>query len=254
MAITAKQSVISAKSSNRRAGAIIEPALEQKLKVNSLPLASAHPDLFRVLKRLADGLTATFGKTCEVVIHDLSDPTSSVVHVSNGRVTNRKVGDGIRDMAMVLRSPRFSNDTLAPYLSETSEGRRVKSMTTVIRDDCGDIVGAFCLNLDLEPFLQAQGLLEEFTGGTPLESPAEESPIHDQDVLSILQHIIRQTISKVGIPVAAMDKDTKVRIVGFLDEREVFRIKGAVDDVAKRLDVSRYTIYNYLDEVRKNRS
>lgn len=127
-------------------------------------------------------------------------------------------------------------------------------MTTVIRDDGGDIVGAFCLNLDLEPYLQAQGLLEELSGGIPLESPAEESPIHDQDVLSILQHIIRQTISKVGIPVAAMDKDTKVRIVGFLDEREVFRIKGAVDDVAKRLDVSRYTIYNYLDEVRKNRS
>lgn len=227
----------------------------QTIKVGPVSLQDAHPNLFRVLQRIADGLTDVFGTSCEAVIHDLSNPRSSVVHVSNGRVTNREVGDGIRDMAMVLRSPRFANDTLAPYLSEGDDGRRIKSMTTVIRDDSGDIVGAFCLNLDLEPFLQSQGLLSELANGVPLETPTEEeTPIHDQGVLSILQHIIRQTISEVGVPVAAMDKETKVRIVGFLEEKEVFRIKGAVDDVAKRLGVSRYTIYNYLDEVRQNRS
>lgn len=227
---------------------------EQTVKIGPVPLEEAHPDLLRVLKRIADGLSAVFGQTCEIVIHDLADPRSSVVHVSNGHVTDRKVGDGIRDMAMVLRSPRFANDTLAPYLSEASDGKRVKSMTTVIRDGQGDIVGAFCLNLDLEPFLQAHGLVAELSEGLPLEEPeTDEVPIHDQDVLSILQHIIRQTISEIGVPVAKMDKDTKVRIVRFLDEKEVFRIKGAVDDVAKRLGVSRYTIYNYLEEVRQNR-
>lgn len=231
------------------------PIDELTIKVGPVPLQEAHPDMFRVLQRIGDGLTAVFGSSCEVVIHDLSNPRSSVVHVSNGRVTDRHVGDGIRDMAMVLRSPRFTEDTLAPYLSETDDGKRVKSMTTVIRDGEGDIVGAFCLNLDLEPFLQAQGLVATLVDGQPLEKPDEdETPIADKDVLSILQHIIRQTISEAGVPVAAMDKDTKVRIVGFLDEKEVFRIKGAVDDVAKRLGVSRYTIYNYLDEVRQNRS
>lgn len=230
-----------------------ESLTDQKLKLGPVSLQLEHPNLFRVLQRIADGLTGVFGKSCEVVIHDLSDPRNSVVHVSNGSVTNRKVGDGIRDIAMVLRSPRFTNDTLASYLSETSDGKRVKSMTTVIRDDNGDIVGAFCLNLDLEPLIQARGFLDNLADGLPLETAEEDTPIHDQDVLSILQHIIRQTISEAGVPVTAMDKDAKVRIVGFLDEREVFRIKGAVDDVAKRLAVSRYTIYNYLDEARKNR-
>lgn len=228
---------------------------EQTIKVGPVPLQEAHGDLFRVLQRISDGLTAVFGPCCEVVIHDLSNPRASVVHVSNGRVTDRRVGDGIRDMAMVLRSPRFADDTLSPYLSETDDGKRIKSMTTVIRDGDGDIVGAFCLNLDLEPFLQTQGLMAILAEGQPLEKPDEdETPIIDLDVLSILQHIIRQTIAEAGMPVAAMDKDTKVRIVGFLDEKEVFRIKGAVDDVAKRLGVSRYTIYNYLEEVRQNRS
>lgn len=228
---------------------------DQTLKVGSEALEEAHPHMFSVLKNIGDGLAAVFGTSCEVVIHDLSNPRSSVVHVSNGRVTNRKVGDGIREMATVLRSPRFENDTLAPYLSVGDDGRRIKAMTTVIRDEGGDIVGAFCLNLDLEPFFQAQNLVAGLVEAQPLETPDEdETPIHDQGVLSILQHIIRQTISEVGVPVAAMDKETKVKIVGFLEEKEVFRIKGAVDDVAKRLGVSRYTIYNYLDEVRQARS
>ncbi|WP_082210491.1 helix-turn-helix domain-containing protein [Desulforamulus hydrothermalis] len=34
-----------------------------------------------------------------------------------------------------------------------------------------------------------------------------------------------------------------------MDKNKVFSIKGAVDVVARELGVSRYTIYNYLDEI-----
>ena len=49
-----------------------------------------------------------------------------------------------------------------------------------------------------------------------------------------------------------MSKEDKVSIVEALEEKGVFLIKGAVDYVAKVLCVSRYTIYNYLDEIRVN--
>jgi predicted transcriptional regulator YheO len=232
----------------------VDHLLPETLKLSPISLKEAHPDLFSVLLHIADGLAELFGASCEVVIHDLSNPTRSVVHVSNGQVTNRKIGEGIRDMAMVLRSPRFKNDTLSNYISQTNDGRVIKCMTTVIRDAQGDIVGAFCLNLDLGRLQHARSVLDELTQGQPLESPEEETPIHDQDVFSILRHIIRQTISETGVPVQAMDREVKIRIVGFLEERKVFRIKGAVDYLAEQLGVSRYTIYNYLEEVRTRRS
>ena len=47
-----------------------------------------------------------------------------------------------------------------------------------------------------------------------------------------------------------MTKDDKVEIVRTLDQKGAFLIKGAIDYVAKVLCVSRYTVYNYLDEVR----
>ena len=41
---------------------------------------------------LADIIAETFGEFCEVVVHDLSQPESSVVYVANGQVTGRKIG------------------------------------------------------------------------------------------------------------------------------------------------------------------
>ena len=49
-----------------------------------------------VLKQVAAALAAQFGSNCEVVVHDLEsqDPAHSIVHIENGHVTGRKVGDG----------------------------------------------------------------------------------------------------------------------------------------------------------------
>ena len=49
-----------------------------------------------------------------------------------------------------------------------------------------------------------------------------------------------------------MEKEDKLVIVRRLDEKGVFLVKGAIDYVANILGVSRYTIYNYLDEVRSS--
>lgn len=39
---------------------------------------------------VANIITQTFGKNCEVSIHDLTQPESSVVYVAKGTVTGRK--------------------------------------------------------------------------------------------------------------------------------------------------------------------
>jgi predicted transcriptional regulator YheO len=57
-------------------------------------------------------------------------------------------------------------------------------------------------------------------------------------------------VTKAGIPVDLMKKRHKAAVVRELDEAGYFLIKDAVDHLAGRLDVTRYTIYNYLNEVR----
>ena len=49
----------------------------------------------KLLKQMAHGIAKQFGTSCEVVIHDLNkDLETSIVHIENGQVTNRKSGDG----------------------------------------------------------------------------------------------------------------------------------------------------------------
>jgi predicted transcriptional regulator YheO len=46
-----------------------------------------------------------------------------------------------------------------------------------------------------------------------------------------------------------MKKAHKVAVARDLAQRGFFAIREAVDVIAQRLDVSRYTIYNYLNEL-----
>lgn len=48
-----------------------------------------------------------------------------------------------------------------------------------------------------------------------------------------------------------MRREDKLFVVEQLDIKGAFLISGAIDQVSETLKVSKQTIYNYLDEVRK---
>jgi hypothetical protein len=59
--------------------------------------------------------------------------------------------------------------------------------------------------------------------------------------------LIEQAEAGMRKRVEEMSRTEKQRVVRFLDERGAFLIRRAVADVAARLGVTRFTIYNYLD-------
>ena len=81
-----------------------------------------------------------------------------------------------------------------------------------------------------------------------VEAIGEVNKVND-----VLYDIVENTIHKYGRPVIYLTKDEKVSIVKDLEEKGVFLIKGAIDYVANALQVSRYTIYNYLDGIRETK-
>jgi len=50
--------------------------------------------------------------------------------------------------------------------------------------------------------------------------------------------------------VEKMKKTDKINLVRMLNNRGIFLITGAIEEVARRINVTRYTIYNYLAEIR----
>ena len=65
------------------------------------------------LRPIVDGLAATFGPTCEVVLHDYRTPERSVVAVA-GAVTGRNVGRALSEIGLRTRRPSASTSWIAP--------------------------------------------------------------------------------------------------------------------------------------------
>jgi hypothetical protein len=74
-------------------------------------------------------------------------------------------------------------------------------------------------------------------------------PAGDVDHLGdALGRFLSAAEASVGVPLEEMSRSQKQQVVRYLDDRGAFLIKKAVEDVAARLGVTRFTIYNYLEE------
>ena len=66
-----------------------------------------------------------------------------------------------------------------------------------------------------------------------------------------MHEVIGEAIAKFGKPVALMNKDEKTLAVDAMKKNGLFIVKGGVERAAKALGVSRFTVYNYLDELKR---
>jgi len=210
-----------------------------------------HPSL-EFLKSIATGIAETFGKNCEVVIHDLSKPSNSLIFKA-GSVTNRDIGAPVTNLVLeALKRHGDKTEDLIGYLNRTKEGKVLKSSTIFIRDDKGKIVGCLCLNFDLTELQLAKNILDDFCQLKNLAEVGFERIEEQfaQDINEVVDSVVESVLQEIGKPVPVMSKEEKVKAVEMLDDKGIFLVKGAVDVVAQALAVSKYTIYNYLEEAR----
>ncbi len=225
---------------------------EQDLTASGLDGAIPISPTLAALATIAQGLAATLGDRCEVVIHDLSDWSNldHTILTIAGDITGRQVGGPPTDI--VLRKLRAQDQLpdVMIYTSTTRDGRVLKSSTTFIRNERGKVVAAFCINLDITQLLAAKAALDSFClvgqENVRLDSPE----VFGSVVAETLDGMLDDAIRASGKLIPHMDKEDKVGVVRYLERRGGFLIRGAVDQVARRLAVSRYTVYNYLNEVR----
>ena len=73
------------------------------------------------------------------------------------------------------------------------------------------------------------------------------------NVDDFLVGMINESIKYVGVPVAHMTRNQKMEGINYLNRRGAFRVKNAATTVAKYYDISRYTLYNYLNDIEGTR-
>ncbi|XER99933.1 PAS domain-containing protein [Streptomyces sp. S1D4-11] len=92
--------------------------------------------ILAALMPVIEGLAATLGPACEVVLHDYRRGDRSVVAVA-GQVTGRQVGGALSEigLSMLAKGDDAANDL--NYVTHTPGGRVVKSSTMPLRDEKG---------------------------------------------------------------------------------------------------------------------
>ena len=200
---------------------------------------------------IADTIQETNGDTCEVIIHDLTEPESSVVHVANGVVTGRKVGQSFDHLVkQVLLNKDFKNDHLSNYFFKTTDEKAIKSSSVLIRNQAGEVIGMICINIDITMLQSVNTMLMNYLK-VDLET-GKNTGIGEQDVPQDVMAIIDKLIlSVIGTTdPRGLSRAKCVELIRFMDEKGIFLVKGAMDKVAELMGVSRVTIYSYLDEAR----
>ncbi|MDK2866749.1 MAG: hypothetical protein PWP51_1000 [Clostridiales bacterium] len=208
-----------------------------------------HPILEKLIP-VARGVAETFGSNCEVVIHDFSNLEYSIVAIFNGHVTGRTVETKMTETVMKQIDKKIDGEDVYNYTGKSTLGRELKSTTSFIKDMDDQIIGCMCINFDITDMISAKNILSELckVNEEEVNVIGEINKVND-----VLYDIVENTIHKFGRPVIYLTKDEKVSIVKDLEDKGVFLIKGAIDYVANSLQVSRYTIYNYLDGIREGK-
>jgi predicted transcriptional regulator YheO len=217
-----------------------------------------NPELEKYIP-LVKTIAEMFGNNCEVVLHNFSEPQKSIIAIENGHVTGRKVGGPITDLALsIWKKNDYENkktDRIVNYKTKSKDGKILKSSTVFIRNNQKKIIGCLCINYDITVPSMFHKIMNEFCTTVDLDKEKSEKGIEtfDSDVNEVLKNIIQEAIKKVGKPVPLMQKEDKLMVVKIADEKGAFLIKGAITQIAKEIDVSRFTIYNYLEEIKASK-
>lgn len=202
-------------------------------------------DEFGFLRELVKGVARQFGSNCEVVLHDLQRPyESTIVALENGHVTNRQVGDPGTNLGLELLRGSVENGNKFNYITQTKDGRLLRSTSIYMQNPDGKTIGALCINFDITDLTMAQKAIQSVIG-SDVQPEYKESFV--TDVNELLDLLIQEAQEAIGKPVAMMTKDDKVAFIQQLDRRGAFLIKKSGERICGYLNISKYTLYHYLD-------
>lgn len=195
------------------------------------------------LSRLASNITKQFGRNCEVAIHEFQGEDLLITHIENGYITGRQVGDlSTNEFLDEFFEKDFMRNPV--YHMKSKDGRELLSSTTYIQD--GDkITGFVCINYDIS---ELQGLVRS------LDWAIEDNTMRDlSDVNEVLEYHLNACEQLIGKSPENMDRADKFKAVEYLESKHVFLITKSSVRVCEFLNITKYSLYTFLDEIRKSK-
>jgi predicted transcriptional regulator YheO len=205
-----------------------------------------------MLRPVMKAIATAAGPHCEVVLHDLSerDMEHTITAIENGHVTGRHVGGPSTNRGLELLRKEAEDHNEFGYRARTGDGRELRCSSVYFRDPDGHVIAALCINIDMTPLHAARSALDAALKDTNSTETSFADEVFADDINGVLDNLLETAVNATGKSVALMDRDDRIEVLRFLEKKGAFFVKRAADRVARRLNISRVTVYNYLDQIR----
>ncbi|MFW5386259.1 MULTISPECIES: helix-turn-helix transcriptional regulator [unclassified Yersinia (in: enterobacteria)] len=193
---------------------------------------------------IADAIATLFSPYAEVVIHDLT--SQKLVYIANN-YSQRELGEDSN-----LSELRFDqhSQVIGPYQKRNWDGRQLRSISTVLRDDNRQPIGLLCINLDITVFESAKAALELFLSGQQLQP--QPDVLFQDDWQERINTYIHHWLQQQQLTLAALNNASRRMLIETLYQQGAFNGKNAAGYVAKILGIGRATVYNHLKNIKTN--
>lgn len=203
-------------------------------------------NLSSIIKLIAE----QFGQNCEVVLHDHSkDYAHTIVAIENGEVTGRSIGGCGSNLGLQVLNGEKDSNGMFRYYTQLKDGRMVKSSTVYLKNPEGQVIGSICINFDVTNLMNISKTIAEYEFDMPVSSVPEQE-VFAESVGELLDELIKSCELAIGKHPSYMSKQEKIEVIKYLDSKGAFLIAKAGDKISKYLEISKNTMYGYLEESR----
>jgi predicted transcriptional regulator YheO len=204
------------------------------------------PELKLEVDRLApvgEAIARLLSPHAEVVLHDPA--TDRIVAIWNP-LSRREVGESslLGELDGLAETGR---DVYGPYPKSLPDGRRLSSVSAVLRDADGKAGLVLCVNVDRTAFEEAGRILAAFA------APVAQQPrvLFERDWTETLNELVGDFVRDRGVPVERLSREDRMELIGRLEAAGVLSQRRSVPTVARALKISRSALYQLLGDARK---
>ncbi|MEW8973137.1 MAG: PAS domain-containing protein [Tissierellaceae bacterium] len=208
---------------------------------------------------LAEFLHKTLGSEYEVVLHDFQGQEHSIAYIANGHISGRSMENPLTDTTLKLLSDKTisENEYIISNKGITDNNKVIRHSTLFIKDDDNKLTGMLCVNFNGSKYVN---IAKKILQLTHMENASIESEyLHTFSFKSNIPESISQITEKIldnalefsDVPLDRLTQEEKLEVVKELNDKGIFMLKGAVSEIAEKLDVSEATLYRYIRTVSK---
>lgn len=209
-------------------------------------------DEMTFFSQLMDMLERQLGSGTEIILHDLTkDYSSTIIDIRNGHITGRKIGGTGSNLGLEVLAGTVEDGNRYNYITKLKDNRILRSSSLYIKDDEGRVIGCLCINTDITDSVKFEAYLKDFNQYNVDSFDSGSSEIFVQDVGQLLEHFLQEGQMLIGKPAAVMSRNEKLQFIKYLNDKGAFLITKSGERVQEFMGISKYTMYNYLDMVKK---